>query len=215
MAKCDNSDYSRFFPEPDISRMGPQGVRWMGLADLPEPVRFTGKCVEWPPPQRHTAHSVTPLCMPRLLYSGTGSWLLSRAQALRGRAIGSPEGRGIAFPRLMPLGRECSTQEKWCVWCERVSQDGYPVGCLFSALPRATTPSLFSHNSGLLCTPSSKARVSSYEGEFLRWPFKGVPVSLTGRIPTDFSQPDVRWPPLLISGALDWEAHSLEMSPCS
>ena len=93
----------------------------------------------------------------------------------------------------MPHRGECSTKERWCLQCGRVTQRG-DSGChLFSSIPRATNPSLSLCDSSPLCTPHLEPSVSVYECDFVHGPFNRVPVSLADaslsqadRIPADF-----------------------------
>ena len=67
-------------------------------------------------------------------------------ELLRAEVTGSLEGELLLFPRLLPYVGECSTQERWCVQFGKGTQHRDSGGCPFSSLPRATKPSLSSHN---------------------------------------------------------------------
>lgn len=93
---------------PRAHRVGLGDLLWGGDA-----IRFMGKWGEWLPPLSHITQSLTPPEFAQTSTTWPGSWLLSRAQPLQGGVPGSPEGRGIAFPRLILGGGECSPQERW------------------------------------------------------------------------------------------------------
>lgn len=87
---------------------------------------------------------------------------------------GSPKGRAIAFPRLMPYGGEYPTQKGW----GRGTLHRHPGGCSSAPSPEPQTPD--SPRMTLVHFPFSplEPRVSGCEQTFVCWPFKRVPGSL-------------------------------------
>lgn len=74
---------------------------------------------------------------------------------------------------MLPRG-VCSSQERWCLCCSRVIQHQGPDSCLHNSLPRATNPSVFSHNSSLLYSPFARDQRNSCKKDFVCWPLERV-----------------------------------------
>ena len=127
-----------------------------------------------PTPKPHNSVMDTPWVCPDLYILDPGSWLLCNTWTLEDGATGSPKGGAIAFPKLMPYGRKYSTQEvgKWL------------STSIVVVVPSAILLELqipVSPLNTLVCSalPVPEPRVSGCERDFVHWPFKSVPVSLT------------------------------------
>ena len=79
--------------------------------------------------------------------------------------------------RQIPHRAECSAQERWHLWYGTIAQHRDSGSCSFNSLPRATNPYL--QYSSLLSLPSTGAQISGCKQNFVHWPFKRLPVSLT------------------------------------
>lgn len=81
----------------------------------------------------------------------------------------------LLFPKLVLHGGECSTQERWCLQCERGTQLRCPGGC-HSALSLEPHTSVSPHMS-LACStlPPPAPRGTACQWDLGYWPFKRVP----------------------------------------
>ena len=136
----------------------------------------------------------------------------------------SQKGEAIASPRLMPYAGECSTQERWCVQFGKGTQHRDSGGCPFSSLPRATKPSLSSHNVVPLLAVLPLLKSPGWVAVnviFVCWSFKRVPdfladahLSLVDRIPAGFHS-QMLCGLLFLTGALDLGAWCEVETPTS
>lgn len=112
------------------------------------------------------------------LHPSPGSWLLRRACALQDGVTGNPKGGTIAFPQADIIWRGVPPKKDGICQCWRWTKHRGPGSCLYSCLPRATNPNLFSWDSSLLQLSQPEPRVSDCKWYFVCWAFIRVPVSL-------------------------------------